>query len=185
VSNIYGQYGSFIDSSRQKAKEYNKTDKKGLKQGLWVYFFRPYPQEYAINVSYGFYHNDKYIGVWQTRNRNAQLLDESIYFDTLYQKVQITDYYLNGKPKSFGFHYTKQLNKPDTFFYAGESRKDKIKLITQKAMKGGKWFYYYENGKIESEGLYFEDIKDGIWKYYNLEGVLIKEEEYEEGILKK
>jgi antitoxin component YwqK of YwqJK toxin-antitoxin module len=180
----YSQFNSFIDSCNQKAKQYNKVDKKKLNQGLWVYFVYRNPEIHSMHVTYGFYHNDIPIGVWQTKDEKARLLEEYIYFDTLHKKVQHTQYYMNGNPQLLRYLSLTKLSIPDTIEKFDLKSKEKTKIIYQRLMNKGKCVYYYENGKIQSEGFYVEDKRDGVWRHYNIEGMLVKEEFYEKGLLK-
>lgn len=170
--------------SLTQGKKTNTIEKQTIQQKdspkVKIYFWKiRLPDSLGLlrRVREGFFYNETPIGVWVEKNSQNKIYSETIYLDTLEDKVQKNEYFNNGTLKSSGFlHFIPTL---DSFpvSYNPEKKKYDYEKRNKIMVKNGKWNYFYENGNIESQGVFVDDKKTGKWKYYNENGELLKTED--------
>jgi len=142
-----------------KGDTINRTDAKGLKQGIWKKY---YSNDSLFSV--GQYQNGHPYGVFKT-------------------------YYKTGEPQSFltyriasmvmGSHIISSNVADMTIYYESGKRKAQGKYINQK--KDSVWNYYGEEGSLSSRELYVNGVEEGVWKTYYENGTVSREVTYSKG----
>jgi antitoxin component YwqK of YwqJK toxin-antitoxin module len=153
----------------------NKTDAKGLKQGVWE-------EKNATGISNGQYINDQKDGNWITHGSNGSLtriesfskgIREGIFVEIDQRGYLVSEmYYVNNLLEGTA----------KKFFYGTNP----ASIIEYKQGKiSGKKKEYYENaaGKMKEESNYLDDVKDGASVFYAVNGDPIAEYTYKNGSL--
>ena len=180
---------NFIVSNEQ----INKTDKNGLKQGVWKEYFE---NERVKTESR--YKDDQLNGYVKQYNRQGKLESATLYLNGVEQSDENniadfdvnTTYYSDGTPKSTSV-YNKAGKKDgvstcynsDGTISATEIYKNGYLLrkgiIDANGFYQGEWEEYYLNGKIKSKGAYKNGKKYGKWEYYFTTGKIEQKGSYD------
>ncbi|MBC7850339.1 MAG: hypothetical protein H7Y31_11415 [Chitinophagaceae bacterium] len=156
----------------------NLIDKKGLRQGFWRTTL-PDESGRTRNRWEGFFVNDVPIGVWVKKYDDGRIYEETVYYDTLFAKIQTNEFYKNGHLKSTGYEYAVPLPVTDTVYkYDEKTKTDKPIIITTRMEKMGRWSYFHNNGQLESEGYFKNDKPIGTWRYLDSTGGLLNVREF-------
>ena len=157
----------------------NRTDKFGLKQGSWKYFW-----ENGNLKQEGSYLNDKKKGYFKYYDEEGNF----IYVEKYDNDVLITDapetrqmeiktvYHPNGKPSITATYYKgvpdgvrREFNEDGAVikgyvFANGILRYDGI--TDEDGKRQGLWKEYYPTGELKSQGHYINSKQEGDWKFY-------------------
>lgn len=133
-------------------KDYNITDSKGLRQGLWVQQWKD-----SRKLFYkGEYKNGVPQGEWQR-------------------------YYSNGKLMAITNHIKDTVVVEVTFFHPDGYTKMSQGIFDHRK-KEGNWKLWNEKGVLLSDENYRDSLLNGNCKYYSPEGILLKDETYLKGV---
>jgi len=157
----------------------NRTDKFGLKQGIWKFFW-----ENGTVKEEGTYQNDKKQGFFKYYDESGNLKYVEKYdHDNLIKDVPETRqmdvktvYYANGKPKITATYYKgvpegirREFNEEGRVIkgYVFANGILKYEGITDEdGKRQGFWKEFYPAGELKSEGNYQDSKQQGIWKFY-------------------
>lgn len=166
----------------------NRTDKNGVKQGLWRQFYNNGIIKEEIS-----YLNGKRNGYLKKYDENGTLLsiekyvnDEPVVFAEELKEYEIRrDYHSNGIVKIEGSYFN---NKPDGIRREFDSTGKIIKgyvfnegvligegLLDAMGKKQGPWKEYYESGEIMAKGNYKNGNRVGQWLFYHKNGKIEQE----------
>ncbi len=169
----------------------NRTDRNGLKQGLWKYFYTDGTLMEEVT-----YLNDKKNGFLKRYDENGVLTSIEKYINDVLQEdapelkeYEIRrDYYANGQVKIEGSYFN---DKPDGIrreydedgnilkgyvFFEGVLSAEGI--IDENGKRQGPWKEYYPSGKLMAEGKYKNSNRVGEWRFYHENGNLEQEGKY-------
>ncbi len=175
VITVFDYKRGFLTSREQ----INRKDKKGLKQGKWVEFYKS--GSYKIE---GTYRDDKKHGYFKTYFANGNLDNISKYIDGMLQtnvpelaEYELrTDYYASGKEKIVGSYrdnipegirreYDEEGNIVRSFIFL-KGRIIAKGIVDAKGYKQGPWEDYYSSGKLKAKGEYLNNVKIKKWVFY-------------------
>lgn len=155
------------------AQDFNKTDSKGRKQGVWKKYHPNGMMRYT-----GSFKDDKPVGVFK------------YYFDTGEMQVEITHqgnnsyakvYYITGELQAIG-KYENQKKDSIWTLYDKKGYKSAEEFYLS-GKKEGTWKVFYPNGKILEEKEYTNDFEHGKWNRYFNNGKPKMTATYENGVL--
>lgn len=139
-------------------KDFNVTDAKGLKQGLWVKVYKNGQLYYK-----GSFKNDIPQGTFWFWYDSGEPMREVVHLDGT-NHMEAKHYHRNGKLMSEGT-YRQGFNE--------EGQPDKV--------RDGEWKFYDEEGYLKSVEHYKLGAKHGVAKTYYDTGKLLREEEFVNG----
>lgn len=136
-----------------KGDTINRTDEKGLKQGIWK---RYYSTDTLFSVA--------------TFKNGKQVNESFLYYPDGKLKMQITFtssgkncpvmmFHKNGRKMATGFYSYEK--KDSSWNYYNELEKLTSTEQYKNGLKHGKWVIYFENGKPSEETYYKSDKKEG------------------------
>lgn len=194
ISSLWnGLYASEFLKHQQLPKNINYTDKKGLKQGQWIYLGKDIPsKKYPGNgkIKEGAYEDSRKEGVWTMYHKDGKTPKTKGNFKNNRPAGSFTKYWTNGNVKETGVFVKnkyqdnlKRYNEAGTLIY--EANYD------SEGYENGTVKYYYDNGQLELEYTskngkltgkaqrYWAngDVKEIM--EYNSEGTVIKAEKHE------
>ena len=172
----------------------NRTDKFGLKQGSWKYFW-----ENGNLQMEGSYQNDKKKGFFKYYDEagnfkyvekydNDVLIADApetrqLEVRTAYHssgKRSITATYYKGVPEGIRREFDEAGNVIRGYVFAnGVLRFEGI--TDENGKRQGLWKEYYSTGELKSEGHYINSNFDGVWKFYFQDQKLELEGSYKDG----
>jgi len=154
-----------------KGDTINRTDARGLKQGLWRKYYRT-----DTLCSETLFKNDKPYGVSRTWYENGKLKAEVIFETKDVRRAAGVSFYETGKVMARGRYYEQKKDSVWTFY--GEN--DSIKAIERyvKGLPDGEWSVFYEDGRLAETKTYVKGKRDGLYRQFNLNGKLIFEMRY-------
>ena len=172
----------------------NRTDDRGLKQGIWREYFDNDRIKWEKN-----YLNNELHGYLKEYDIRGQIIKNQLYYNGIpknssekneIKAIAKNEYYKSGKIKYSGSyrdtipvgihkHYEE-----DEIVVSVKTYDDYGNLLAsgnenEDGKKSGLWKEYYVNGSIRSEGNYIADKKNGKWTYFFENG-----EEEQEGYFK-
>jgi len=153
----------------------NKTDEKGLKQGLWKQYHEngklKYEGEFRDNIP---------VGLFRHYYETGELKMTANYFNNG-KSASSYIYYPNGKLEAAGL-YTEQ-KKDSLWKYYNEEEKLIKDEFYNKGKENGTFKTYYANGNVVEEINWKNGVKDGAWKKYYEDGKPRQEAFYLSGTL--
>ena len=173
---------TYNNSFVQRKEQINRRDTKGLKQGVWKWFWEGSDEIIKLE---GRYKDDKKNGyfseydkkgklLWTTKYENDKAITEFEELEnieirnTFYSsgKIRTTGSYKNNKPEGVTREYNEQGNIINSWIYKegfllGEG------ILNEEGMKVGFWKEYYKDGSIKAEGEYKNGLRIGKWTYYH------------------
>lgn len=180
---------NFIVSNEQ----INRTDKDGLKQGVWKDYF---PNK-RLKTEKRF-KNDKLNGYLKQYNRQGKLESATLYLNGEEQSDENniadfdinTTYYSDGTPKSTSVYNKAGKRDGVSTFYNKDGSISSTEIykngyllrkgiIDENGFYQGPWEEYYLNGKIKSKGTYKDGKKYGKWEYYFTSGKIEQKGSYD------
>ncbi|UUV17054.1 hypothetical protein NRK67_03880 [Fusobacteria bacterium ZRK30] len=173
----HGDKVYYVDSYN-KGKEYKRT----------IYY--DYEKKHIKQTHKGAHTNTSWIkvGLDKTYYENGKLKKDINYGDGLSfeKKVEVTEYYSNGKIKSKGImNYYLNINIGKKIEFYEDGKKKAEQNYGDQGYSVGPQKYYYSNGKLKKIENYNErGYRHGTLKIYNEDGKLIEEAEYKNGYKK-
>ena len=163
----------------------NRTDEKGLKQGVWKTYFQNGKIKSEIN-----YRDDMLNGSYKEYDENGNLsvllqyakgilMEEK---DTAEMDVEIRNQLDNNgnivysgsyrKNIPVGIHrmYDKTGKVINAYLYNSDGTKLGEGIITNEGKKEGEWKYFNRDGTLRSSGNYANNLEKGAWKYFYFNG---------------
>ncbi len=141
----------------------NQTDMSGIKQGLWVEYYKDSP---VVKSEINFV-NGKPVGTFRKYYENGKL-KANLVFDTDSRKVSAILYDDKGNRVSMGYYYDQKKDSTWQYFIS-----DSILFLSEKYNEGtlnGAVRIYYWNGNILEEKNYKDGVLDGVWRRYYYSG---------------
>lgn len=166
----------------------NRTDKNGLKQGRWKYFY----DDGKVRLE-GIYRDDKRNGYFKEYDEKGMLTDIAKYVNDERQeetpelvKLDVkTDYYPNGKPKTVASYKSDvpegirrdydTAGKVVASYTYKEGKIISEGIIDDEGVKDGPWKEFYEGGQLRAEGMYSLGNRIGRWRFYHENGSIEQE----------
>jgi len=165
----------------------NRTDPKGLKQGVWKDFYPNGGIKSEKN-----YRDDLLHGYYKEYDDKGKLALTMLYEDGAVVKSNVEDqpdieivnrYDNNGKliysgpyrnkvPVGIHREFNAEGKVTDAFIYNDNGLKLSEGIVDEAGNYNGSWKDFYPDGKTEAEGQYTNNRRTGIWKFYNAEGKL-------------
>ena len=155
------------------SQDENKTDAKGLKQGLWKKY-----HENGMTRYVGNFKDDKPIGVFKYYYDTGKIQVKMTYFGA---EAYTSVYYETGELKGTG-KYVNQKKDSTWTYYDLDGYKTATEFYT-KALKDKIWYVYFQDGKIAEEKEYSNDFENGMWNQYYDDGKKKMEAIYTNGAL--
>lgn len=177
------------------AQDYNCTDDKGRRQGLWTDFYPNGQKRYEGNFK-----NNKCVGEFKYYDEQGRLKATNT-FDKSGEKALnktysesgtliATGYYVNQKKEGEWRYFSKdngvlilqeenkngKVEGVSKVFYDTGSLKSECTFVN--GLREGHAKVYYPSGALKEEGDFHEDAKVGIWKSYNEDGDEISSENF-------
>ena len=165
----------------------NRTDSKGLKQGVWKEFYPDGSVKAEKN-----YKDDQLHGYYKEYDNRGKLVLTMLYDNGSVVKSNVEDqpdievrnkYDNNGKviysgpyrdTVPVGVH--RQFNADgkviNSFIYNDNGLLLAEGIVNEAGKYNGKWKDYYPSGKVLDEGQYTDSRRTGIWKFYDESGKL-------------
>ena len=178
----------------------NRTDKKGLKQGVWKTFF-----SHEQIKTFGSYLNDSLHGYFREYNAKGQVIKNEYYLRGIKQNIsknEIADnsvtavpkseYYENGALKSKG-NYIEDVPIGIHRYYSKDGKLKKASVfdstgivtaegkISKSGHRVGEWKLLYSSGSIKAKGNFAAGKKHGEWIYYYRNGTIEQTGSYKAG----
>ncbi len=153
----------------------NKTDRAGLKQGLWMY----YDPSNTFVIEKGEYVDDKKNGVWYSFDSSGAKKCEVTYVMGE-ARGEAVFYYPDGKIREKGnWQMDHWVGNYKYYFPCGQLSYDWN--YNESGKRNGEQNYYHENGNSMYTGVWVDGKTDGTLQVFNEDGVLIKEKYYAKG----
>ncbi len=144
---------AFANSTESK----NKTDMKGMKQGLWVKYFESGCVEYEINFK-----NGKPVGVYRKYYENGEL-KANMFFDAKSERASAILYNEKAQKMAMGYYFNKQKDSLWQYYIA-DSIMLKEEYYTKGVLNGRATTYSLINyPDILDEKFYKNGLQDSIW----------------------
>lgn len=156
----------------QTEGELNKTDERGLKQGVWKAYHKNGKLRYS-----GQFKDDKPVGKFNYYFLSGEL--QSILEHGNTNEVNAIHYYENGEKMAEGKYKDKKKFGNWISYGAGNSKVNEGNYIMGK--KNGEWKTYYPNGQTSEITNYSDDIENGAYKTYYENGSLLQETQFIKG----
>ena len=201
ISYEYDENGSIISVLSYKRgfflkrEEINRTDKFGLKQGIWKDFYSNGQPKWEIS-----YKDDKKHGFYKEYTKEGFVTNfEEYQNDSLVTKGEqkvvkleiAREFHPGGVLKSIGsydgdrpvgvfHHYDTQGNVEKATVYQQGKRASEGKMDAE-GKKQGLWNEFYPDGKLKAKGDYKDNLKEGKWIYFYPDGVVEQEGVFAKG----
>lgn len=145
-----------------KGDTINRTDAKGLKQGLWRKYYSN-----DVLFSEGVYVNGKHSGTFRTYYKSGkpqsilvfrgltEISDAQIFSED--SGLMAKGKYIDKEKDSLWFCYDRMGKKSSDEFYS-------------KGKKEGTWKLYYPNGQVSRIMVYKKNVENGIYKEFFMDG---------------
>lgn len=159
------------------AQEYNRTDSKGRRQGLWTDFYANGQKRYE-----GEFKNDKCTGEFRYYDEQGNLKATNT-FDKSGDKALNKTYAPNGRLIATGYYVNQKKDGEWRYF-----DKDSGQLLLVEDNKDGKvngWSRLYNpnNGVLAEETQYLNGVPEGVCRKFSDTGALVMECQYRQGQL--
>jgi antitoxin component YwqK of YwqJK toxin-antitoxin module len=191
IAREYNEEGSLITLQRfnngvlVERERINRTDEKGLKQGVWKTYFENGRTKSEIN-----YKDDLLNGSYKEYDENGNLSVLLQYAkgilmeqkDTAEMDIEIRNQldsdgnilysgsYLKNIPVGIHRVYGKTGKVINGYLYNNDGTKLGEGIITNEGKKEGEWKYFNKDGTIRSSGNYANNLEKGTWKYFYFNG---------------
>lgn len=173
------EYNDDFLISREKI---NRTDAKGLKQGVWKDFY----QSGNIKTERS-YKDDMLHGYYKEYDNRGKLTITMLYDNGAIVKSRVEDEpdieivnkydndnrliysgpYRNKIPVGTHREYSKSGQVSNAFIYNDNGLLLSEGIVDESGNFNGQWKDYYPDGKVKAEGTYVDSKRTGIWKFYN------------------
>ena len=174
----------------------NRTDSKGLKQGVWKDFY----DDGGIRSEKTF-KDDLLHGYYKEYDNRGKLVLTMLYENGSVVKSRVEDEpdiemvnrrdqngkiiysgpYRNQIPVGIHREFGADGKVTNSFIYNDEGLLLSEGIVDEAGNFNGRWKDLYPNGKIRSEGQYTDNRRSGSWKFYNVLGNLEQTGSYNNG----
>jgi|SRR5690554_1013695 len=161
----------------QDDNAWNKTNKKGQKEGPW----RDYYENGELRYK-GQFKEDKPFDVFRYYFDDGTLKTVLQFNETSPEKSSAVHYYQTGTKMAEGDYVDQKRSGGWKTYGANEVLVEEGSYISGR--KFGDWKIYYANGNVLNEVYMENDLEKGVKKHYFPTGELKKEELYKDGIRK-
>jgi len=174
----------------------NRTDNKGLKQGVWKDF---YPngsvkseKSYRDNMLHGYYkeYDNRGILVMTMLYENGAVVKSEvedqpdIEIENRYDqnnKLVYSGPFRNKIPVGVHREYNADGKVINSFLYNDNGLLLSQGIVDEAGRYNGKWKDLYPDGKTQAEGQYTDSRRTGLWKFYTTNGKLEQTGAYNNG----
>jgi uncharacterized protein len=173
------EYNNDFLISREKI---NRSDSKGLKQGLWIDFYpgggKKCEKTYKDDMLYGYYKEYDARGnlVMTMLYENGAIVKSRVedepdveivnkYDDN--NKLIYSGPYRSKIPVGVHREYGQDGKVTNSFVYNNNGLLLSEGVVDEAGNRNGKWKDLYPDKKTEAEGSYTDNRRTGIWKFYN------------------
>ncbi|MDR1878243.1 MAG: hypothetical protein LBQ64_01610 [Bacteroidales bacterium] len=169
----------YQDGYMVKREYINRTDRNGMKQGSWKFFW-----ENGNLMLEGYYQNNTKNGFFKYYDVNGSFLKiEKWENDILIEDAKETkhlerqvDYHPNGQIRTIAYFYKgtpdgiRREYSPEGAVIKSYMFRDGILMgegiVDDDGKKQGEWKEFYETGELRATGKYIDSKPFGKWKYY-------------------
>jgi uncharacterized protein len=187
------EYNNDFLVSREKI---NRSDGKGLKQGMWIDFFpngnKKCEKNYKDDLLYGYYKEYDLRGnlILTMLYENGAIVKSKVEDES---DVEIINKYdennkliYNGPFRNkipVGVHreYGKDGKVSNAFIYNDNGLLMSEGIVDEAGNFNGRWRDYYPDKQVRAEGAYTDNRRTGVWKFYNEAGKLEQTGSYNNG----
>ena len=168
---------AFLMVASAFAQEYNQTDSKGRRQGLWADFYANGQKRYE-----GEFKNDKCKGTFRYYDEQGNLKATN-EFDKSGEKALNKTYAPNGRMIATGYYVNQKKEGEWRYFDKDSGQLLLVEDNTDGKVNGWSRLYNPQNGKIAEETQYVNGVPDGVCRKFSDTGVLLHECQYRDGLL--
>lgn len=171
--------------SSAQARDLNRKDQTGLRQGYWVITGemtgnRQYSP--SAKVEEGYYKDDRREGVWKKYHPNGKLRSE-INFIAGRPHGAYTTYYPNGQTEEKGNWEDNQNTGEFKRFYPNGKPQQHF-FFTDSGKRNGTQYYFHENGNPSLIVDIANGKESGQYKRFASDGKLVEDRTFENGKVK-
>lgn len=159
------------------AQDFNKTDRKGRRQGNWRDYYANGQLRYE-----GSFKNDKCKGTFRYYDEQGKLKATN-EFDKSGEKALNKTYAPNGRVVATGFYQNQKKEGEWKYFDANSGQLLMVEDNKDGKVDGWSRLYNPNNGKLAEETQFVNGKPQGQCKKYSDTGVLIMECQYRNGLL--
>lgn len=159
------------------AQEYNQTDSKGRRQGLWADFYANGQKRYE-----GEFKNDKCKGTFRYYDEQGNLKATN-EFDKSGEKALNKTYASNGRMIATGYYVNQKKEGEWRYFDKETGQLLLVEDNTNGKVNGWSRLYNPSTGKLAEETQYVDGQPEGQCRKFSDTGVLLMECQYRNGVL--
>lgn len=160
-----------------QAQDYNQTDAKGRRQGIWMDFHSNGQKRYE-----GQFKNDRCQGEFRYYDEQGNLLAVNA-FDKSGERALNKTYAPNGRMIATGFYLHQKKDGEWRYFDKDSGQLLLVEDNTEGRVNGWSRLYNPSTGKLAEETQYVNGVPDGQCRKYSDTGVLLMECHYRNGFL--
>jgi uncharacterized protein len=171
----------FYNGILVEREKINRTDEKGLKQGIWKTYYPNGRVKTEVNYkddllsgSYKEYDESGNVSVLLQYSKGL-LIEQKDTADLDIEIVNRTDEegniiysgsYRKNIPVGIHREYDKNGKVTNAYLYSDNGSKIGEGIITNEGKKEGAWKYYYDSGSVRAAGNFSNNLEQGNWKFY-------------------
>ena len=159
------------------SQEYNQTDAKGRRQGLWMDFFPNGQKRYE-----GEFRNDKCKGTFRYYDEQGNLKATN-EFDKAGERALNKTFAPNGRVVATGYYLNQKKDGEWRYFDKDSGQLLLVEDNTDGKVNGWSRLYNPQNGVLAEETQYAGGVPDGVCRKFSDTGVLLQECHYRNGQL--
>lgn len=159
------------------AQEYNQTDSKGRRQGVWMDFFANGQKRYE-----GEFKNDKCKGTFRYYDEQGNLKATN-EFDKSGERALNKTYAPNGRLVATGYYVNQKKDGEWRYFDKESGQLHLVEDNKDGKVHGWSRLYNPQNGRLAEETQYVNGVPEGQCRKYSDTGVLLIECQYRNGLL--
>lgn len=145
-----------------KGDTINRTDVKGLKQGIWRKYYSN-----DVLFSEGVYKDGKHTGTFNTFYKSGK--PQSILKFRGLTEINDAEIFSEDSGLMAKGKYIERI-KDSLWVYYDRMGKKSSEEFYNKGKKEGTWKLYYPNGKVSRTVTYKKDIQNGVYKEFFMDG---------------
>lgn len=159
------------------AQDYNKTDSKGRRQGVWMDFYANGQKRYE-----GEFKNDKCKGTFYYYDEQGNLKATN-EFDKSGERALNKTYAPNGRMIATGYYVNQKKEGEWRYFDKDSGQLLLVEDNTDGKVNGWSRLYNPNNGKLAEETQYVNGVPEGQCRKFSDTGTLLMECQYRNGLL--
>jgi uncharacterized protein len=175
----------YIDGNLVERLRMNRSDKEGLKQGLWRTYYEngrvkteATYKDGILNGSYKEYDENGTVKVYYQYNNGNLVVENDTGDIGIEVRTRLNDAgnviysgtYRKDVPVGIHRSYDDNGKVTEGVIYDNNGFKTGSGIITNEGKKEGPWKYFYSNGALKASGSYTNNQENGTWKYYFVTG---------------